>query len=142
MHEGLPTIFASEDRSAKVADVTMTTIDRIAAELPSVAGIKLDIEGAEPQALRGAVETLTRHRPWLIIEMGSDTRLEGYNPGEIFELLLGLDYVFSRIEEDGSFTPLRGVADLRPWQNVLVRYQPVPAGRFEPGLDGIDEGNR
>jgi len=142
MHEGLPTIFASAERSDKVADVAMTTIDKLAADLPAVTGMKLDIEGAEPQALRGAIETLKRHRPWLIIEMGSDTRLEGYDPAEIFDLLLGLDYAFARIEENGALTPLHGPADLRPWQNVLVRHQPMPTGDLQPRLDGVDQGNR
>jgi FkbM family methyltransferase len=49
--------------------VPMTTLDRLIEELKldRVDFIKMDIEGAEQAALRGAVETLKRHRPILAI---------------------------------------------------------------------------
>ena len=49
--------------------VPMTTIDQIVKDLrlPRVDAIKLDIEGAEPYALRGARETLARFKPALAI---------------------------------------------------------------------------
>lgn len=55
--------------SHAVARVPLTTIDKLAAELnlPKVDFIKMDIEGAEPNALEGAVETLRRNRPRLSI---------------------------------------------------------------------------
>jgi FkbM family methyltransferase len=45
--------------------VPLTTIDKLVAELqlPRVDYIKLDIEGAEPQALSGAKETLAKYKP-------------------------------------------------------------------------------
>lgn len=47
----------------------LTTIDKLAAELnlPRVDLIKMDIEGSEPRALRGAAQTLARHQPRLAI---------------------------------------------------------------------------
>ena len=49
----------------------LTTIDKLAAELklPSVDFIKMDIEGAEPRALRGGHATLAKHRPRLAISV-------------------------------------------------------------------------
>lgn len=49
--------------------VPLTTIDKIAAELglPRVDFIKMDIEGAEARAIRGARNTLARYRPRLAI---------------------------------------------------------------------------
>jgi FkbM family methyltransferase len=51
------------------AEVATTTLDDLVAErgLDRVDFIKLDIEGAELQALRGAQETLRRHRPKLAL---------------------------------------------------------------------------
>lgn len=49
--------------------VPVTTIDQIVKDLrlPRVDAIKLDIEGAEPYALRGARETLARFKPALAV---------------------------------------------------------------------------
>jgi FkbM family methyltransferase len=49
--------------------IQMTTIDKIVAELglPRVDFIKMDIEGAERNALEGAKETLAKHHPRMAI---------------------------------------------------------------------------
>jgi FkbM family methyltransferase len=49
--------------------ITMTTIDRLVADLKleKVDFIKLDIEGAEWNALAGAVDTMRKHRPRMAI---------------------------------------------------------------------------
>jgi FkbM family methyltransferase len=44
----------------------MVTIDSL--NLPKVDFIKLDVEGYEPNAIRGAAETIKAHRPWLWVE--------------------------------------------------------------------------
>ena len=48
----------------------MTTIDRVVGELrlPRVDVMKMDIEGAEREALKGARLTLETHRPRLLID--------------------------------------------------------------------------
>ncbi|MCC7498010.1 MAG: FkbM family methyltransferase [Bryobacterales bacterium] len=52
-----------------VAEVPLTTIDKLGAELKldRVDFIKMDIEGAEPKALAGARDTLTRFKPRMSI---------------------------------------------------------------------------
>jgi UDP-3-O-acyl-N-acetylglucosamine deacetylase len=57
------------DSSHASVRVPLTTIDRIVAELnlPRVDFIKMDIEGAEIPALRGAHATLERYKPRLAI---------------------------------------------------------------------------
>lgn len=59
-----------KDRGGEELTVEATTIDRLAAELSlsKVDAIKLDIEGAEREALRGAFETLKSQRPRLLID--------------------------------------------------------------------------
>jgi FkbM family methyltransferase len=51
----------------EVLDVDVRTIDSFA--LPRVDFIKIDVEGAEAATLRGAAETLDRHRPALLVEI-------------------------------------------------------------------------
>ncbi len=57
------------DGGPGVVRVPLTTIDRLVEELnlPRVDYIKMDIEGAETRALRGAAETLKRWRPRLAV---------------------------------------------------------------------------
>jgi FkbM family methyltransferase len=59
----------SDAKARAVERVPLTTIDNLVAELrlERVDFIKMDIEGAEPNALRGAVQTLQRFRPRLAL---------------------------------------------------------------------------
>jgi len=59
-----------ESRStATLAEVPLTTIDAVVADLgiEDVDYVKMDIEGAERNALRGAVRTITNHYPRMVI---------------------------------------------------------------------------
>ena len=59
------------DHGTKGVRVLLTTIDKLAAELKleRVDFIKMDIEGAEPQALEGAMATVTKFHPRMAISL-------------------------------------------------------------------------
>ncbi len=59
-------------RAHAVAVVPAVTLDAALAHLPRLAMIKLDIEGAELRALRGAEATLARFSPSLLLELYED----------------------------------------------------------------------
>lgn len=67
--------------------IPMLTIDSLG--LPDCDLIYLDIEGYEIEALKGAVETINRCRPHIVVE---DKALRGTKPGAIGEWLVGFDY--------------------------------------------------
>lgn len=69
------------------AEVPMTTLDAIAADVQDIALVKLDVEGWEPRVLRGAVESLARARHVLIEINGPSLRAGGSSPAEVFDLL-------------------------------------------------------
>lgn len=73
------------DRSGVGPKVLLTTIDRLVGELhlPIVNFIKMDIEGAEMQALEGAAETVRRFRP----RMAISTEHRPTDPDRIPELV-------------------------------------------------------
>jgi len=69
----------------------MVPLDSIAFE--NVDAIKLDCEGYELMVLQGARETLTRHRPALIIEQKTNhghAERYGYEPGGACDFVVGL----------------------------------------------------
>ncbi len=68
--------------------VPLEVLDEILADDYRPAVIKIDVEGAEEQVLRGALETLQRHRPVVIFEHGQGSAdFFGTRPATIFELL-------------------------------------------------------
>jgi FkbM family methyltransferase len=58
------------DEGGRQVEVPVTTIDLLVRELglPRVDFIKIDIEGAEREALQGGMQTLRRHRPRLRLD--------------------------------------------------------------------------
>lgn len=83
-----------DDRSIRVP---VTTIDRFCIEhgiAPSF--IKIDVEGTEPHVIRGAMETIRRHRPVIIFEFHEKHWWFGYEAA--FTALHGT-YWISRCED-------------------------------------------
>ncbi len=68
--------------------VSMKTVDSF--NIKNVSLIKIDIEGYELEALKGALETVKRDRPVLIIEVFKDARFD-----EKMDFIKGLGYVVS-----------------------------------------------
>lgn len=120
-NHGLTTLYASVDRNEKVGDIQLVTIDEVVSQegLDRVDGIKIDIEGAELPALKGAVNTLTKFRPWLIVEVQDETaRTAGYRQEDVLDFLAKLGYRFEHIGRKGHNTELTS-ATLQGFQNVL-----------------------
>jgi FkbM family methyltransferase len=92
------------------ARVKMVTIDQICRSFtPSV--IKIDIEGAELLAIRGARELLSRSSPVLLIAVHPDAmRALETTPRELVELLGELGYVGRRL--DGSLATEPGLEEI------------------------------
>jgi FkbM family methyltransferase len=67
--------------------------------------VKIDVEGAELLVMRGAAETLARHRPFVIFEHGvGGADLYGSKPGEVWDLLDGAGLRIFDLEGDGPYT--------------------------------------
>lgn len=78
------------DHAVITSEVQCKTIDDALAFRPPVGLIKIDVEGAELDVLRGAKRTLAMHRPKIIFECWQDER--GQRKEELFEYLVSIDY--------------------------------------------------
>ncbi len=100
LHAGLETV---------AEEISLITLDEEIpkAGLPAPDFIKIDIEGWEIEALRGACSTLALHRPALFLEMHGETVGEKKRKvAEIVSFLAGVGYRNIRhIETDTMITP-------------------------------------
>ena len=114
----------------RLSEVPAVTLDDwvAAQDLDRLDFIKLDVEGAETHVLRGAVRSLARYRPVLLVE---------YNPacaaayfGEaataLFDVLAAQFATLNALEPDGTLTPLAGwpalaarLAAGRGWEDLV-----------------------
>lgn len=90
---------------SKKIDVQTTSLDDFLEEnhidATRVKLVKIDIEGHELPALRGA-KKLLEHVPFLLVEHGPEhIRKGGYNPHEIIEILTSYNYIPYTIRVDG-----------------------------------------
>lgn len=121
-NEGLPSLFPSQTRSLPLEVVPIRRLDDVLQDMGivKVDVIKLDIEGAEWMALRGAIKTLANSRPVLILELGRETcRAGGYEPEAFVEWLANLDYRIEKVAGGGNTSPLHP-ASLGDFQNIVA----------------------
>jgi len=121
-HEGLPSLFASESRKAPCEVVAVRRLDDVLVgfDITQVHVIKLDIEGAEWAALRGAEQTLARYRPTLIVEIGRETcQAAGYEPEEFARWIIAQGYRLEKVIRSGKTKPITA-EDLGDFQNIVA----------------------
>lgn len=111
-NEGVNTMFPTESHTVLIQKIKLDTLDNQLnlMNTGSVDLIKVDVEGAELQVLKGALNTLKKHKPYLMIEINREACLAGgYEPEEIFELLRPLGYTFEKIGLRGKRVPVNQV---------------------------------
>lgn len=104
--------------SAKGIAARCAKIDSIYSPYP-IAAIKIDVEGHECAVIRGAMETIKRDKPTIIVECWSDVDFQN-----VMELLPG--YVGAKLEWSNYVLVPRGIHDRR---NVDVGSDGQVSGR-------------
>jgi len=100
-HCGISSLRSIERTSKTIQVVTARGDSLLPPELP-VAMIKIDVEGAELQALEGLEQTLQRHTPDLIVEVTDEyLRGMGHTAAELHAFLNRLGYRMYVIREAG-----------------------------------------
>ncbi|MBD1920405.1 FkbM family methyltransferase [Microcoleus sp. FACHB-831] len=124
-NEGLHSIYITKSCSRAFETIKIICLDDFikSHQIPKVDVIKLDIEGAELAALRGAKETITRFRPIILIEVNEETcQAAGYPPRALLDYLSEIGYRFDLIIRNGitrSIIP----DELDKFQNIICLPQ-------------------
>ncbi|MEJ7607462.1 MAG: FkbM family methyltransferase [Bryobacteraceae bacterium] len=94
-------------RSSNARIVDVVTLDEAAALLGDkrVAAVKMDIEGAELEVLRGAGDFLRRHQPSLVVEPHPDGSGK-MNTEQICEILHSFNYSADLVSQGAEDWPL------------------------------------
>jgi FkbM family methyltransferase len=108
--------------SADTITVTLTTLDEVATDWPRLDVMKLDVEGAEPAALRGAEATIRRFRPVILAEVNEHSLLQSASSAAaLVAQFRGLGYDLLRPTAHG-LVPLTHPSELGspPHGNVIA----------------------
>jgi FkbM family methyltransferase len=94
--------------SVETITVRAERLDDVLPEGVWPAFVKIDVEGAEEEVLRGALETLRRHRPVIAFEHGAGSADHyGTTPEGIHKLLTALGYAIGGLDGDGPYDERR-----------------------------------
>ena len=105
--DGLHTLYATSDRSVLLHKIKMETLDEKQKELAPPDFIKLDVEGAELHVLRGAINTLEKYHPKILLEFNADTfEAAGYSQDDVLNFLNQFGYKFYQVETRGVLKEL------------------------------------
>jgi len=126
---GAASMFASTDNPESSTDETIQLIrldDYVAQNaLERIDIIKVDIEGAELPALRGAQETIRRFHPLVLMELDLDNlQRAGYTAADILAFWNDCGYRVRRILNSGDCSDFSDTANLPRHQNVQCEFIP------------------
>jgi FkbM family methyltransferase len=122
-NEGTNTIYNTDKFSIELGKIQLDTLDEQLDELKinTVNFLKVDVEGAELQVLKGTLNTLKNNRPILLLEINKDACIAGgYMPEDILDLLKPFNYSFSKIGLRGSLSKVDVLPD---FCNILATPQ-------------------
>jgi len=118
VEDGFHTLYARNDRSVLLYKIKLEKLDDKKDILPPDF-IKIDVEGAELFALKGAYETLEKHHPKIMMEFSSvNAKAAGYTQNDLLDLLKQLGYKFYTIENRGVLKELN-TSQLPEFANLL-----------------------
>jgi len=81
--------FVAQDKERQEIKVHQERLDNLIAEDVKIDLIKIDVEGAEGLVIQGALRTIRRNRPYIILEHGGkSSEAFGFSSSKIYDLLV------------------------------------------------------
>lgn len=71
-----------------IEEITLKRLDEF--DLPGLSFLKIDVEGLEDKVIRGAIETIRKHRPVMLIEI--EERHRSTPVSVVFDMMWGLGF--------------------------------------------------
>lgn len=130
-YSGLKERYYPKDFERKSIRVTRVRLDDVVKPSPRIAFIKLDLEGGEYHALRGAVEVLKKHKPVVVFEFGRKGMAEkyGYSREDFFALLKSVGYTtFDLFGHPFSESLWDDVEVWLPWYQIGLPVEMAQSG--------------
>ena len=109
LNEGTNTIFGSDEFTIPLGKIKLETLDSQVNHLgiQKLNMMKIDVEGAELQVLKGGEETLKKFKPKLLIDINKDAcKSGGYEAEDILNFLTQFGYTFYKIGLRGKLSPI------------------------------------
>lgn len=119
--DGLSTLYPTNKRTKKIGKIKLSSLDEIADELflKAIDVIKIDVEGAEFEVLKGSQKVLSKFKPKILIEINDETfHAAGYNVKDLTDFLKTFGYRFKIIGVKGDLTDI-DAANFPTFCNVL-----------------------
>jgi FkbM family methyltransferase len=121
-------VISGEDHESQILDVTSMSIDDYCLKngIQNVRVVKVDIEGYELFALRGAKELIGRARPVLLVEIERrHTTRYGYQPEYIWEEILSYGYSAFVVGANGGLSAAALFANSH-WNFLFIPVECAP----------------
>lgn len=100
-HSGLATLRSAHDSNAEAESVDCVALDSLLNEIPTTRLVKIDVEGAELDVVRGMRGLLRRDKPYVIFELTDEfLRQMGHSAAELCESFRNEGATLYRIDAD------------------------------------------
>lgn len=110
------------DGKAMITECAISTLDQVCKKerIQQLNLIKIDVEGGELFVLQGGIETLKRHRPFILCEMLRKwSKKFNYHPNDIIEFMKKLNYCCIALSRNSKNYVINEVTELTMETNYL-----------------------
>ena len=118
-NEGLGTLFLGNKKSKGSLEIELETLDEKwdSFQLQRLEFVKIDVEGSELHVLLGAIKTITKFRPLILVEVSEENfKAAGYSTLDLETFFKKINYKAKRVGKEGQ---LESCTSMPSFGNVM-----------------------